>query len=491
MHTIKCRKCDGQFNLKALSKTKGRCPSCGALVPVSDYCAYIHERRWWHLFSAAPISLKFVVVLCSIVCAFFLPCQVLLVVCKLLEGRCCHVGLHMMFGAGFHLALGCVGFFIAPVLAPMIWGAVRGRIPYVSFAILAVFLGCWYLVESAGPDTALWIFYLSCLAVLLLIPYFTPAAIRWRTRCREERLAFLVAVNSGADLTTLEVREYPLKKVSIGVCLVLVLAVLGLSGLAEVKVFCALKARGSSCHVLDHGTDEGILKEGNYDGGLVIKRGSSSGEFIIKTSMESGLEEGELDVEEYVVRQRSGGGELEIIEAYEYSYKPKEGGADVARAEGKMEPRWRKSRTVALKDDLLIVNAYAYSLNGDSGYEGRERSVRPLPEGHFSPADSRFSRVWVEIKKGRSKGEFVIEASGSNGAMEPWNATEYVVRQHPDREKLEVVKAYHYTYTPKEGVEEPVRTGGAIDAKHYNDISLVIKGDFLVVNGFAYLLKEE
>ena len=44
-------------------------------------------------------------------------------------------------------------------------------------------------------------FYLSCLAVLLLVPYFTPTAIRWRTRCREERRAFSVAVRSGADLT--------------------------------------------------------------------------------------------------------------------------------------------------------------------------------------------------------------------------------------------------------------------------------------------------
>ena len=42
------------------------------------------------------------------------------------------------------------------------------------------------------------VFYLSCLAVLLLIPYFTPAAIRWRTRCREEGRAFSVAVRSGA-----------------------------------------------------------------------------------------------------------------------------------------------------------------------------------------------------------------------------------------------------------------------------------------------------
>lgn len=234
---------------------------------------------------------------------------------------------------------------------------------------------------------------------------------------------------------------------------------------------------------------DGILKEGNYDGGLVIKRGSSAGEFIIKTSTESRLEEGELDVEEYVVRQRSGGGELEIIEAYEYFYKPKDGGADVARAEGKMEPQWLKSRTIALKDDLLIVNAYAYSLNGDSGYEGRERSARPLPEGLFYPVDSSISRAWVEIKKGRSEGEFVIEESGSSGAMEPKDATEYVVRQHSNREKLEVVKAYRYTYTYTDDKEE--RTGGAIDAKHYKDMSLVVKDDFLIVNGFAYLLKDD
>lgn len=258
---MKCQKCESEFTLKKLAKAKGRCPSCGALVPVSDYCTRIPERRWWRLFSAAPIGMKCVALLCSVVCAFFLPCQVLLVVYKLFEGRYCHEGLHMMFGAGFHLALGYAGFFIALVLVPMIWGAVRGRIPYVSFAILAVFWGCWCLVESAGPDTALWIFYLSCLAVLLLIPYFTPAAIRWRTRCREEGRAFSVAARSGADLTTLEVREYPLKKVAIGVYLVLVFAVLGLSGLAEVKVFCVLNARGGAHPVADLGKDDGTLKE--------------------------------------------------------------------------------------------------------------------------------------------------------------------------------------------------------------------------------------
>ena len=95
--------------------------------------------------------------------------------------------------------------------------------------------------------------YLSCLTVLLLLPYFTPAAIRWRTRCREERRAFSAAVKSGVDLTTLEAREYPLKKVALGIYLVLALGILGFSGLVELKVFCVLKDRGSSCHVVNYG----------------------------------------------------------------------------------------------------------------------------------------------------------------------------------------------------------------------------------------------
>ena len=201
MSTIKCKVCERQFKTKKLSGTKGRCPSCGTLVPVSDYCAYIPERRWWHLFSAAPIGMKCVALFCSVVCAVFLPCQVLLAVYKLFEGCFHHEGLHMVFGPGFHLTLGCFGFFISPVLVPMIWGAVQARIPYVSFAILAVFWGCWYLVESAGLDRYGVMDFLSKLlggsfAGTLFHAYGDPLAnslSRGKTRffgCGQERCGF-------------------------------------------------------------------------------------------------------------------------------------------------------------------------------------------------------------------------------------------------------------------------------------------------------------
>lgn len=230
MRAIKCKECEGRFNLKNLLKTRGRCPSCGALVPVSDYCAYIPERRWWHLFSVAPISLKFVVVLCSIVCAFCLPVQVLWAAVPLLEGCYYYNGLHVVFGA---LSL----FLVTPFLVPMILGAVRGQIPYVSIVLLAALVGClcW--------DGSVWtsIFHL-CGAIFFMAFYFTPSAIRWRSCCREEEDAFSVAVKSGADLTTLKVLEYPLNKVAICIYVVLFLAVLGISTQDELKCFYPLSS---------------------------------------------------------------------------------------------------------------------------------------------------------------------------------------------------------------------------------------------------------
>ena len=49
--------------------------------------------------------------------------------------------------------------------------------------------------------------------------------------------AFSVAVKSGADLTTLEVREYPLNKVAICIYLIFVLGVLWVSAQNELKYF--------------------------------------------------------------------------------------------------------------------------------------------------------------------------------------------------------------------------------------------------------------
>lgn len=237
------------------------------------------------------------------------------------------------------------------------------------------------------------------------------------------------------------------------------------------------------------------LKERVYQNGLEIKRSSSAGEFLITTRYLHGPDElyaaGECEVEEYVVRQHPGRDELEIIDGYEYSYKPKKDDVDHARAQGKMEPEVLKKMSLALKDDLLIVNEKAYPLNGRSSFEGCARKVRPLSEGCFCPNNPRHSRVWIEIKKGAAKGEFIIVESGSNGAMEPWDEWVYVVRQHPNHEKLEVVRAYKYTYTPKDGEETPVRTGGEIGLEGLKGMSFIVKGDFLIANTFVYLLREE
>ena len=65
--------------------------------------------------------------------------------------------------------------------------------------------------------------------------YFTPSAIRWRARCREESESFSVAVKSGTNLTTLEVREYPLNKIAICIYLILVLGVLLISAWDELN----------------------------------------------------------------------------------------------------------------------------------------------------------------------------------------------------------------------------------------------------------------
>lgn len=67
----------------------------------------------------------------------------------------------------------------------------------------------------------------------------------------------------------------------------------------------------------------------------------------------------------------------------------------------------------------------------------------------------------------------------------------YVVRQHPNHEKLEIIRAYKYTYTPKDGEETPVRTGGEIGLEGLKGMSFIVKGDFLIANTFVYLLREE
>ena len=72
--------------------------------------------------------------------------------------------------------------------------------------------------------------------LLALFDSHKPCASKFHpaiTTSKED--AFSVAVKSGADLTTLKVREYPLNKVAICIYVVLVLVVLGVSVQDELK----------------------------------------------------------------------------------------------------------------------------------------------------------------------------------------------------------------------------------------------------------------
>ena len=159
---------------------------------------------------------------------------VLIALCSSLLGVTLVLKRFSFIGDGLsHVAFGALSLFlVTPFLVPMIWGAVRGRIPYASIALLAALVGCSYW----DGDVRVCIFHF-CVAIFFGAFYFTPSAIRWRARCREESEVFSVAVKSGADLTTLKVREYPLHKVAIFIYLILVLGVLWISAWDELRFF--------------------------------------------------------------------------------------------------------------------------------------------------------------------------------------------------------------------------------------------------------------
>ena len=71
--------------------------------------------------------------------------------------------------------------------------------------------------------------------------------------------------------------------------------------------------------------------------------------------------------------------------------------------------------------------------------------------------------------------------------MEPYDVTEYTVRQYPNRGVLKILKASEYTYEPRSD-GDPVRTGGDIAWEKWR--MLMVKGDFLIVDGFVYSLRE-
>ena len=477
----KCKTCNSEFSLWKLAWKKGCCPSCGEKIPVLDYCSGVPDRRWWRLFRGAPLGLKISAIILALF-SCFAAFNFLSVVLQIMVAEFRWVFVRGVVKNGVVLLM----FF------HMLKAVVRGRAPCVCIMALGA-LGLW------EADS----FYES-LVILILLASFShsfllPASRRWARKIREENLAYWIAARSGAFPFRRMVVKCILKKVAMGVLLLacLWLWVYGPESIAMMDDWlkCRSEEVASCLHSNGLSLREGVYRLPRYNGNastwVVVKKGSGAGEFTIvrRCVTEDVVDENGalIEAEEYDVRQLPNRERLKVLRMNEYSYRRRtDVDVEQARENGEID-RARDSVLLMVKGDILIVNGLAYALVRRAWTEYDAQRSEPLPEGRFYPTNLDWQRVWVDIKKGNSEGEFIVVVGGSNGAMEPYDVTEYTVRQHPNRGVLEILKASEYTYEPRlDG--DPVRTGGR-DAWQKRGM-LIVKGDFLIVDGFVYSLRE-
>lgn len=200
---MKCEKCDAEFSLRALARAKGKCPCCGEMLPVSRYCTFIPDRRWFRMYSAAPLSIKLAVLVLSLIGSGVIG------VLGLFWGGNIYLGDGKDVG-WLAVAIAATAFV---VFGPMMRAAVRGRLPYV-FMTAIITLGLW---SSRSIEDCL-IIFLPWL--IFMIPFFVPASRRWRERCREEDVAYWTARKSGEDLSVLQLSEHRIKLSAVSIFLV-------------------------------------------------------------------------------------------------------------------------------------------------------------------------------------------------------------------------------------------------------------------------------
>ena len=482
---MKCEKCKAEFSLWKLAWKKGCCPSCGEKIPVLKYSPGVPDRRWWRLFRGAPIGLKL-----SAISLIGLGC--LVVFNLLLTG----LPIWMLENRGAFIQGVAIYVVILIMLSQMFKGAVRGSVPYVC--ILG--LGAWGWLEIDSFRESLVVFVPL---TLFLLTFLLPGSRRWARKCRNEDHAYWIAARSGAFPFRRMILKYAIKKLLLGTILLVCLGTCGFSP-ESLETMCDwLKYRSEEIRACLYPgrlpLREGVYYLPRYKGHastwVEVKKGSGAGEFsIVRTRLLEDVvdEDGErvvverCDVEEYSVQQLPNRERLKVLRMNEYSYRAKDGDAEQAREKGEVD-RARDSVLLIVKNDILIVNGLAYALVRRAWTEYDAQRSDPLPEGRFYPTNLDWQRIWVDIKKGASAGEFSVEEGGSNGAMEPYDVTEYTVRQHPNRGVLEILKASEYTYEPRlDG--DPIRTGGEVAWENWR--MLMVKGYFLIVDGFVYSLRE-
>ena len=214
--TAKCANCGAEFTHWRLIWKKGRCPSCGEVVPVSD-CSGVPNRRWWRLFRAAPLGLKLLagsllLLGCSAVCHLLLAVFVYFhwEVSKLpplMELP------YWMYHGRAGLIQGVASYIVLGVLfSHLLRMVVRGRIPYFYIAALVP-------IGSLVADSHLEFLVISGSLLIFMLAFLTPASRRWARKIREEDLACWIAARSGALPFRRMVAKCILKKIVIGALL--------------------------------------------------------------------------------------------------------------------------------------------------------------------------------------------------------------------------------------------------------------------------------
>ena len=202
---MRCEKCKAEFTLRKLAWKKGHCPSCGEKIPVSEYCLGVPDRRWWRLFRGAPLGLKlWAILLVSL--SVFAVFNFLLAVLPIMkaEGRGA-----LVQGIAIYVVLLLMLFY-------MLKAVVRGSIPYACIIALAA-LG-WAAADSFRESLIVFV-----PLMVFLFSFLTPASRRWGSKCREEDLAYWIAARSGAYPFRCMVAKCILKKIAVGVFLLVCL----------------------------------------------------------------------------------------------------------------------------------------------------------------------------------------------------------------------------------------------------------------------------
>ncbi len=456
---------------------------------MSEYCPGVPGRRWWRLFRGAPLGLK--------LSAIFLVLLACWAVLNLLL-----TGLPMWMAEFRAVLIQGIAMYVVLLLMlfHMLKAVVRGAIPYVCIMALCVF-GLWVALVSLQ----------GCLVVFLVLElaffsFLLPSSWRWARKVSDENLACWIAARSGAFPFWRKVAKFVLKTMAMVLLLLACMGVFALSPDSIERVCDWIKDRSVELVACMH-PGALPLREGTYylpcsgwKGAtwVEVRKGSVAGEYTIMRTFkvmnpvdESGvtIANEKRGVDEYEVRQLAGRERLEVLKRKECVYLFKDGEAEPVREDGEADQA-RDSVLIMQKGDILIVNGLAYSLVRRLWTKQPEQKVEPLREGRYYSTNLDWQGCWIEVKKGYSEGEYILEETGSGRATEPYDAKGFVVRQRPDQTRLEILKAYDCPCGPVVDGDSPIRKEEEIPGGKCNWMSIIVSGDFLIVNGVVYSFRE-